>query len=150
CGAQRHRLRRPHLFCRYSNSQLGNLLAQPKGCDALTSSSTCRNGCAARRTGQRQLNDATLRRNSMRQSTRLSLIAMSLAITSLASPGAPIARAEDESHRSHIDRLAAPYIDNEIVVGMTVGIIHDGQTHVFGYGRVSKESAQPPNGDTIY
>lgn len=58
--------------------------------------------------------------------------------------------ADTESLRTRIDRIAKPYIDSNIVVGMTIGVLRDGKTEVFGYGRMSREDKRVPDGDTIY
>ena len=38
--------------------------------------------------------------------------------------------------RERIDRLVAPYLENEIALGFVVGVIADGQPSSFGYGRL--------------
>jgi CubicO group peptidase (beta-lactamase class C family) len=52
--------------------------------------------------------------------------------------------------KSKIDALAQPLIENKTAVGFAVGIVHDGRAHVFGYGRVSRDSQQTPDGKTVY
>ncbi len=52
--------------------------------------------------------------------------------------------------QQRIDRLVQPYLDHEIVVGMTIGVLHKGQKGIFGYGRMSKEDDRVPDGDTVY
>ena len=49
-----------------------------------------------------------------------------------------------------IDRLVTPYVDNEMVVGMTIGVVHQGKSSVFNYGRLSADDSRQPDGDTIY
>lgn len=58
--------------------------------------------------------------------------------------------ADDETLRQRIDRLVQPYLDNDIVVGMTIGVLHDGKQEVFGYGRMSHDDHRVPDGETIY
>ena len=55
-----------------------------------------------------------------------------------------------ESHRDRIDRLVQPYLENEIVVGMTIGVLHREHKEIIGYGRMSKEDGRVPGGDTVY
>jgi CubicO group peptidase (beta-lactamase class C family) len=56
----------------------------------------------------------------------------------------------DESLSTRIDTLVKPYIDNEIVVGMTVGVVQNGERWVQGFGRLTESNAQSPDGETIY
>ena len=58
--------------------------------------------------------------------------------------------ADDETLRQSTDLLVQPYLDNNIVVGMTIGVLKDGKTQVFGYGRMSSDDSRIPDGDTIY
>jgi D-alanyl-D-alanine-carboxypeptidase/D-alanyl-D-alanine-endopeptidase len=63
----------------------------------------------------------------------------------------PIRAADDETNlKSRIDPLVQPYLDAEVVVGLALGVIHDGQSQTFGYGRLSANDAGPPTGDTVY
>lgn len=59
-------------------------------------------------------------------------------------------RAADETLRSHTDLLVQPYLDNDIIVGMTIGLLRAGKQNVFGYGRMSRDDRRVPDGDTIY
>ena len=59
-------------------------------------------------------------------------------------------RAEEKSIRQRTDQLVQPYLDNDIIVGMTIGVISDGKQEVFGYGRMSRDDRRVPDGDTIY
>jgi CubicO group peptidase (beta-lactamase class C family) len=52
--------------------------------------------------------------------------------------------------QERIARIAQPYLDNEIIVGMTIGVLHEGQAQTFGYGRLSKDDPHVPSGDTVY
>jgi len=56
----------------------------------------------------------------------------------------------EEAMKNRIDRLAQPYLDGQLVVGMTVGVLHNGETTVVGYGRLSQEEDRLPDGDTVY
>ncbi len=58
--------------------------------------------------------------------------------------------ADDETLRLRTDRLVQPYLDNNIVVGMTIGVLREGKREVFGYGRMSRSDQRVPDGDTIY
>ena len=55
-----------------------------------------------------------------------------------------------ESIQVQVDPLVRPYVDNGIVVGMTVGVLHQGESKVFGYGRLSEKNREKPTGDTIF
>lgn len=57
--------------------------------------------------------------------------------------------ADDEPLRQRTDRLVQPYLDNDIVVGMTIGVLRDGKSEVFGYGKISRDDRRVPDGDTI-
>ncbi len=58
--------------------------------------------------------------------------------------------AQQDSMKTMVDRFAQPYIDGELVAGMTVGIVKDGKPHAFGYGLVSDKGKTIPDGQTIY
>lgn len=49
-----------------------------------------------------------------------------------------------------IDAHVQPYLDNKIVVGLSVGLLKDGQSQVFGYGRVGGEAKETPDERTLY
>jgi len=49
-----------------------------------------------------------------------------------------------------IGRLVVPYVENEVVVGMTIGVVHQGKSSVFNFGRLSADDSRQPDGDTIY
>ena len=59
-----------------------------------------------------------------------------------------------DSMKARVDALAQPYIDSDTVVGMTIGIIKDGQSEIFGYGVVDSgadnEFQVKPDGNTVY
>ncbi|MDB5391610.1 MAG: serine hydrolase [Planctomycetaceae bacterium] len=58
--------------------------------------------------------------------------------------------ADVETLRQRTDRLVQPYLDNDMIVGMTIGVLFDGKREVFGYGRMSRDDRRVPDGDTIY
>ncbi len=79
----------------------------------------------------------------------VSLVLSTLTAITLSTAWCPILHGE-ESLRKRIDRLVQPYLDNEIVVGMTIGVLHQDQEKIFGYGRMSKEDSRVPDGETVY
>jgi len=56
----------------------------------------------------------------------------------------------DETLKDRIDRLAQPYLDAEIVVGMTIGVRQDGKATIVGYGQLAGDDPRRPDGDTVY
>jgi len=52
--------------------------------------------------------------------------------------------------RSRIDSLARPLIEQGVAVGFVVGILKDGETHVFPYGETVRGSGVAPGADTLY
>jgi serine-type D-Ala-D-Ala carboxypeptidase/endopeptidase len=58
--------------------------------------------------------------------------------------------ADDESLRLQTDRLVQPYLDNDMIVGMTIGVLRAGKQEVFGFGRMSRDDRRVPDGDTIF
>ena len=52
--------------------------------------------------------------------------------------------------RNRIDPLVEPYIDHGIVVGLSVGVLHQGEQQVFGYGQLGNGDERTPDGKTIY
>lgn len=63
--------------------------------------------------------------------------------------GRPCA-AEEPAFAAEVDRLVQPYLDESIVVGITVGAIRGDETLVRGYGRVRKDDSTKPDGKTVY
>ncbi|WP_442481443.1 serine hydrolase [Aeoliella sp. SH292] len=55
-----------------------------------------------------------------------------------------------EPLEARIDALARPYVDGEVVVGMVVGVVHDGRMVIRGYGKVADGTDRVPDGDTLY
>jgi serine-type D-Ala-D-Ala carboxypeptidase/endopeptidase len=62
----------------------------------------------------------------------------------------PEGRLGDDETKGYIDRLAHQYVEAKHNVGLVVGIIKGGRSHVFGYGSVSSQKEQPPDGDTVF
>ena len=52
--------------------------------------------------------------------------------------------------QSSIDPLVQPYLDNETVMGLSIGVLHKGKAKVMGYGRVSEKNPKKPDGNTVY
>ncbi len=49
-----------------------------------------------------------------------------------------------------MDQLTQPYIDSETVMGVSIGVIQGDKTFARGYGRLSADKSQTPDGRTIY
>jgi CubicO group peptidase (beta-lactamase class C family) len=77
-------------------------------------------------------------------------IAIGLLIFTDSSRRCTAARADDETLRLRSDRLVQPYLDNDVIVGMTIGVLREGKQEVFGYGRMARDDRRVPDGDTIY
>ena len=77
-------------------------------------------------------------------------IAIGLLIFTDVSGRRTAAGSDDETLRERTDRLVQPYLDNHAIVGMTIGVLHDGKQESFGYGRLSRDDSRVPDGDTIY
>jgi CubicO group peptidase (beta-lactamase class C family) len=73
---------------------------------------------------------------------------LGIVLICLAASGALLPAQEPMAQR--IDRLARPFVDHEIIKGMTIGVIHDGQKYVQGYGVLAAERPTTPDGDTVY
>lgn len=52
--------------------------------------------------------------------------------------------------RERVDRLAAPYVEHQVVMGMTVGVLAEGRQLAVGYGSLAVDQKDQPNGDTIF
>jgi D-alanyl-D-alanine-carboxypeptidase/D-alanyl-D-alanine-endopeptidase len=100
--------------------------------------------CAARETG-----DWTLEEHHVTKVAFLS-IAIGLLILTDLSGQRTAAAADDETSRLRTDLLVQPYLENDVIVGMTIGVLHAGKQEVFGYGRMSRDDRRIPDGDTIY
>lgn len=77
-------------------------------------------------------------------------IAMAFLIVTVLGGGHAAVGADDESLRARTDLLVQPYLDNDMVVGMTIGVLREGKQEVFGYGRMSRDDQRVPDGETIY
>ena len=49
-----------------------------------------------------------------------------------------------------IDELVQPYLDQNLAIGFTIGIIKSGETAVYGYGQYSQSDTRVPDGGTIF
>ncbi len=49
-----------------------------------------------------------------------------------------------------IDRQVQPYLQNDVAVGFTVGILQKGDPKIFGFGTVDKSQTRVPDGKTVY
>jgi len=63
---------------------------------------------------------------------------------------APSRAKEETDLQARVDALARPFVEGEVVTGMVVGIVKDGERHVFGYGRVRPGEDGAPDGRTVY
>lgn len=73
-----------------------------------------------------------------------------IAFAALVCVSCAIAAADEPSLADRIDALAQPLVDNEYVVGMSVGVAV-GDTVVFrGYGRMGGDDARVPDERTVY
>src|SRR5687767_12281463 len=52
--------------------------------------------------------------------------------------------------RGKVDPLVQPVIDDGEAVGIVVGVLRDGEQHVYGYGEVQKGEGEAPTGETVY
>ena len=52
--------------------------------------------------------------------------------------------------KSKIDPFAHRWIHDRLVVGMVIGIVKDGQSHIIAYGETFKDSGIRPDGNTLY
>ena len=64
--------------------------------------------------------------------------------------GSSVGASAAEPLATTIDRLAQPYIEAELVVGMTVGAIHGNVQAIRGFGRFSQDDSRTPDGKTTY
>jgi serine-type D-Ala-D-Ala carboxypeptidase/endopeptidase len=49
-----------------------------------------------------------------------------------------------------IEKLAAPLIESQSMVGCVVGVLENGQTKIYSFGEVNRGKGDKPNGDTLY
>ncbi|MCH7688038.1 MAG: serine hydrolase [Planctomycetes bacterium] len=78
-----------------------------------------------------------------------SLTLLAVVVVTITTAWCPLLHAE-KTLQQRVDRLVQPYLDNEIVVGLTIGVLHDDKESFFGYGRMSQNDGRVPNADTIY
>ncbi len=52
--------------------------------------------------------------------------------------------------QARIDPLVKSYLDNETIMGLTVGVLHNGKATTIGYGRLSEKDPRRPDGNTVY
>lgn len=71
------------------------------------------------------------------------LVALALAVIS-----AVPAMAQDLADK--VEAQVRPILDNGLVPGLVVGVIHDGEAQVFGFGSLKVGGVETPDGDTIY
>ena len=57
---------------------------------------------------------------------------------------------QGQLQRGDIDRLVNPYIENEVVTGLVIGVLQGGHRQSFGYGRMGSDDARTPDGRTVY
>lgn len=84
--------------------------------------------------------------------TRLALrvISVWMVAVSMAIPATCCAAEAADQLQAEIDRLAQPYLDNHVVMGMTIGVIRDGRSAVFGYGQFSSTDDRTPDRNTVF
>ncbi len=75
---------------------------------------------------------------------RLSLALLGMAVA------VPTAGAAESALVDNVERLVSPYIENQVVVGLTVGILADDRQQVAGFGRLAIDQDRRPDGDTLY
>ena len=85
----------------------------------------------------------------MTKSELLSIATALLILTDLSGRNTAVG-ADDPTLRLRTDLLVRPYLDNDIIVGMTIGVLRQGKREVFGYGRMSRDNRRVPDGDTIF
>jgi D-alanyl-D-alanine-carboxypeptidase/D-alanyl-D-alanine-endopeptidase len=57
---------------------------------------------------------------------------------------------EQTQLKPQVDALAEPLVDGGILVGLVVGLVDGDHTHVFGYGRLSRNADRTPDGKTVF
>ena len=78
-----------------------------------------------------------------------SLTLLAVVVVTITTAWCPLLRAE-KTLQQRVDRLVQPYLNKEIAVGLTIGVLHDDKESFFGYGRMSQDDGRVPNADTIY
>lgn len=62
----------------------------------------------------------------------------------------PAARGVETHLAETVEQLAPPFVENEVAVGLSIGVLQDDTAHQFGFGRLSLESDQAPNHNTVF
>ncbi len=57
---------------------------------------------------------------------------------------------EESKLAVNVASIAKPFVENEIAVGLSVGVLQDDIVHHFGFGRLSLESDQTPDQNTLF
>jgi len=57
---------------------------------------------------------------------------------------------EPAGMKPQIDPLARPLLESRNAMGLAIGVIDQGKTAVFGYGRISRAVDRPPDGQTVF
>ena len=73
-----------------------------------------------------------------------------LALLLILAAAAGDAAADLEQHRAAIDELVAPLIENQVVVGLTVGLTDGDESLVLGYGRADAAVDKAPDANTLF
>jgi len=55
-----------------------------------------------------------------------------------------------EQTKDQIDQLGKVFLASSGNVGLVIGILKDGEQHVFGYGSTSRDRQQVPDGETVF
>ena len=82
--------------------------------------------------------------------TQIAFLVLSTSLTFLAATTLSPSLHAEEIWRKQIDRLVQPYLDNKLVVGMTIGVLDKDHEEIIGYGSLSEADRRVPAGDTIY
>ena len=56
----------------------------------------------------------------------------------------------DDPLKVSIDEIAAHHLDHDYNVGIVVGVIRDGETHIWSYGETSFENGETPQSDSVF
>lgn len=59
-------------------------------------------------------------------------------------------RGEETHLAAVVEKLATPFVDNEVAVGLAVGVLQEDIGHHFGFGQLSRESDQAPDQNTSF
>lgn len=55
-----------------------------------------------------------------------------------------------EETKRHIDQLAGDYLESDKNVGLVIGVIEDGESHVYAYGKIATDSDVTPDESTVF